>query len=127
MSQRKTDKSLVHILSKANNDTVNQVLQHPDSYRLQIIYTQINRNKNNQPSFKNYYFNYDPDLYFNPASMVKMPLAFLALEKLNTLANKGIDKYTPMAFDSSYAGQRPLYQDLTAQNNLPSVAHFIKR
>jgi len=127
LSQRKTDKSLVHILSKANNDTVNQVLQHPDSYRLQIIYTQINRNKNNQPSFKNYYFNYDPDLYFNPASMVKMPLAFLALEKLNTLANKGIDKYTPMAFDSSYAGQRPLYQDLTAQNNLPSVAHFIKR
>jgi len=127
MAQSKTDKFLADILTRATNDSVNKVLQNPDTYRLQIIYTQINRDKNNKPSFKNYYFNYNPDLYFNPASMVKMPLAFLSLEKLNTLREKGIDKYTPMAFDSSYAGQKPLYQDLTAANGLPSIAHFIKR
>ena len=127
MAQRKTDKFLSEIITKAGNDTVNQVLQNPETYRVQIIYTQINRDKNNKPSFKNYYFNYDPQFYFNPASMVKMPLAFLALEKLNTLQKAEIDKYTPMAFDSSYAGQKPLYQDLTAANGLPSMAHFIKR
>ena len=127
MAQPKTSKFLRNILTEANNPSLNPVLQNPQEYRLQIIYTQINRNKKNQPTFKNYYFNYDPQLYFNPASMVKMPLAFLALEKLNTLREKGLNKYTPMAFDSSYAGQKPLYQDITAENNLPSIAHFIKR
>jgi len=127
IAQRKTDKYLADILTKAGNDSVNRVLQNPEAYRVQIIYTQINRDKNNKPAFKNYYFNYDPDLYFNPASMAKMPLAFLSLEKLNALNKAGIDKYTPMAFDSSYAGQKPLYQDPTATNNLPSIAHFIRR
>jgi len=127
MAQQKTDKFLHDLLIKAGDDSVNKVLQNPGEYRVQIIYTQINRDKNNKPTFKNYYFNYDPYLYFNPASMVKMPLAFLALEKLNTLLNKGLDKYTPLAFDSSYAGQKPLYQDFTAENGLPSLAHFIKR
>ena len=127
MAQQKTDKFLQNIIGKANNNSVNKVLQKPGEYRVQIIYTQINRNKNNKPSFKNYYFNYDPYLYFNPASMVKMPLAFLALEKLNTLRDKGIDKYTPMAFDSSYSGQKAMYQDHSSETGLPSIAHFIKR
>jgi len=127
MAQQRTDKYLTDILTRAGNDSVNRVLQNPGTYRLQIIYTQINRDKNNKPSFRKYYFNYDPDLYFNPASMVKMPLAFLTLEKLNTLTKKRIDKYTPMAFDSSYVGQKPLYQDPSAANGLPSIAHFIKR
>ncbi len=126
-SQPRTDKLLAHILTQAGNDSLNKLIQNPGPYRLQIIYTQINRDKHNQPSFRNYYFNYDPQLYFNPASTVKLPLALLALEKLNTLQQKGIDKHTPMVFDSSFAGQKPLYHDSTAATSLPSVAHFIKR
>ena len=84
-TQPKTDKFLLNLLTKPGNNSINQVLESPDNYRLQIIYTQINRNKHNEPTFRNYFFHYDPDLYFNPASMVKMPLAFLALEKLTSL------------------------------------------
>lgn len=104
-----------------------QVLQHPDQYRLQIIYTQINRDQHSKPTFTSYYFHYDPAIYFNPASVVKMPLAFLALEKLTTLKQKGIDKYTTIQFDSSQSWQRPLYRDTSAANGLPTIAHFIKR
>jgi hypothetical protein len=43
-----------------------------------------------------------PAFYFNPASTVKMPLAFLSLEKLNKMHVKGVNKYTSMQFDSSY-------------------------
>jgi len=127
MSQARTDKYLAEILARAGNDSVNKILRNPETYRLQIIYTQINRDRHNKPSFHNYYFNYDPNLYFNPASMVKLPLAFLALEKLNTLNKKQIDKYTPVVFDSSYAGQKPLYQEPSSESGLPSIAHFIKR
>lgn len=127
MAQVKTDKFLQDLIRHANKREVNKVLQNVAEYRVQIIYTQINRDKKNRPSFTNYYFNYDPNLYFNPASMVKLPLAFLALEKLNSLNQIGIDKYTPLVFDSSYAEQKPLYKDLSTENGLPSIAHFIKR
>jgi hypothetical protein len=126
-AQPKTDTLLKNILSDGNSDLVTQVMQNADEYRLQIIYTKIDRGRNNKPVFKNYYYNYDPNLYFNPASTVKMPLAFLALEKLNKMKVKGVNKYTFMHFDSSYEKQTKLYSDSTSQNQLPSIAHFIKK
>jgi len=126
-AQPKTDNELLRILQTNAPSVLSTVLKDPTKYRCQIIYTQINRNKLNAPSFKNYYFNYDPSVYYNPASMVKMPLAFLSLEKLNQLKIKGVNKYTPILFDSSFPGQVTMYKDSTAANQLPSIAHFIKR
>src|SRR5690348_5370502 len=93
-AQPKTDAFLKNIL-ESNKDTLFQkVLCSPNEYRLQIIYTQINRDKNNKPSFKNYYFNVDSLFYFNPASTVKLPLAILSLQKFNELNIDGVNKYT---------------------------------
>lgn len=127
LAQSKTDEDLQQILQSNQTAVFQEVLQHPDTYRLQIIYTQINRDRHNKPGFTSRYFHYDPELYFNPASMVKMPLAFLALEKLNTLKEKGIDKYTTIQFDSSQPWQHPLYKDSSAADGRPTIAHFIKR
>lgn len=126
-SQSRTDKLLKDIFSAEKDSLFQSVIRNPEIYRYQIIYTQINRDKNNIPSFTNYYFNYDSLRYFNPASTVKMPLAFLSLEKLNTLKDKGIDKFTPMQYDSSYSRQTVLYKDSTAENGLPSIAQFIRK
>src|SRR5690606_35983719 len=98
----------------------------PLKYRLQIIYTQINRDKNNKPVLKNYYFNYDPELYFNPASMVKMPLAFLSLQKLNELNIAGLDRNAEMIFGKNQPWQTAMDIDTTAANGKPTIAHFIK-
>lgn len=125
--QSKTDSHLRKILNNNNDSLFQRVITHPDIYRLQVIYTEINRDKNNRPSFKNYFYHVDPDLYFNPASMVKMPLAFLSLEKLNKLKDKGIDKYTTIQFDSSQPWQKAMYKDSSATTGLPSIAHLIKR
>jgi hypothetical protein len=126
-AQTKTDTFLNNIFSKNDNKVFQQILQNAETHRLQIIYTQINRDKNNNPTFKNYYYNYNPEVYWNPASMVKLPLAFLALEKLNNMKVKGVNKYTPVQFDSSYEKQVALFTDSTSKNNLPSIAHFIKK
>lgn len=126
MTQSKTDVFLKDLLLKNKDSILQEVLLHPGEYRFQIIYTQINRNKNNNPVFKNYYYNVDPGLYFNPASTVKMPLAFLSLEKLNHMHIKGVNMHTPMLIDSSYAGQSSQYQDTTAKDGFPSLAQFIR-
>ncbi|MGH2642985.1 MAG: serine hydrolase [Chitinophagaceae bacterium] len=126
MAQAKTDIFLKDLLLKNKDSILQMILHHPEEYRFQIIYTQINRDRNNIPTFKNYYFNVDPLLYFNPASTVKMPLAFLSLEKLNRMHIKGVNKFTPMLIDSSYAGQTSQHQDTTSKDGYPSIAQFIK-
>ncbi len=126
-AQPKTDSLMLHIFDHTESIVAKRVLQNPANYRLQIIYTEIDRDKKNLPSFKNFYFNYDPESYFNPASMVKMPLAFLSLEKLNQLQQPGLNKYTRMQFDSNYIGQKPLIKDSTSETGFPSIANFIKR
>jgi hypothetical protein len=122
----RSDKLLEDIFAGEKDSLFQSVIRHPDIYRFQIIYTQINRDKNNIPSFTNYYYNYDSLRYFNPASTVKMPLAFLSLEKLNQLDNR-VNMFTPMQFDSGYSRQTILYRDSTAENGLPSIAQFIRK
>ena len=127
IAQSRTDKLLLDLFRPNKDSLFKSVIWNQDTFRYQIIYTQINRDKNNNPSFTNYYFNYDSLQYFNPASTVKMPLAFLALEKLNSLKDKGIDKFTPMQYDSGYSRQTILHKDSTAENGLPSIAQFIRK
>ena len=127
LSQPQTSRLLKNLLLSQPDTLLQKVLLHPEIYRFQIIYTQINRDKHNKPSFKNLYYNVDANSYFNPASTVKMPLAFLALEKLNKMNIDQVNKYTTMQFDSSYSNQTVEYKDSTAQNGLPSIAHFIKK
>src|SRR6187399_2238468 len=127
IAQSRTSKLLSDIFAAEKDNLLQSVIRNPEIYRYQIIYTQINRDKNNVPSFTNYYFNYDSLQYFNPASTVKMPLAFLALEKLKGLKQKGVNMFTPMQYDSGYSRQTILHKDSTAENGLPSIAQFIRK
>lgn len=76
-AQLKHDTLLKSILTSPPDSLLQAILSQPGTYRYQVIYTRIDRDKNNNPSFKNYYYNVDANRYFNPASVVKMPLAFL--------------------------------------------------
>ena len=115
------------ILSNIQDSVAKKVLANPKTYRYQLVYTKIDRDQNGVPHFTNYTLHADPENYFNPASMVKMPLAFLALEKLYELNQPGVNKFTTMQFDSNYQRQVAMYADSSAQNKKPSIAHFIKR
>jgi len=115
------------ILSGIQDSVTKKVLANPKTYRYQLVYTKIDRDQNGTPHFTNYTLHADPENYFNPASMVKMPLAFLAMEKLYELNLPGVNKYTTMQFDSNYQRQVAMYADSSAENKKPSIAHFIKR
>lgn len=118
---------LVENLMRADPDKFQYYLDHQEALEIQVIYTQINRDKNNVPSFKSFYFNVDSTRYFYPASTVKLPLVLLALEKIQALNIEGLDKYTPMFTDSVYSGQSSALRDSTSENGLPSVAHYSKK
>jgi hypothetical protein len=104
-----------------------KVLQNPDNYQVQILYTQVDRDENNMPSFNDFEFRLDDDKYFYPASTVKLPVAILALEWLGEKGIDGLTANSVMLTDSIRATQLPAYDDSTASNLLPSIAHYIKK
>lgn len=106
---------------------VTEVAKNPEKFELQVLYTQIDRDSSNQPSFKSYSFGVDPSTYFYPASTVKLPAAIIALEKLNQLNISGLDRNTPMLTDSAYSRQSAVYKDSTSESGLPSIGHYIKK
>ena len=126
-TQFRTDTLLENILRSDTSSVLQKMMADPVKYRIQIIYTQINRDANNRPDFKNYYYHVNRDFYFYPASTVKLPLALLSLEKLNRLGKRGVDKFTRMKFDSSYSGESALLMDSTSETGFPSIAQFIRK
>ena len=125
-AQQKTDPWLEKMMRSQASPLLRKILDQPDTFHYQLIYTQINRDKHNRPHFKNYYLHEDKDSYFNPASTVKMPVAFAALEKLNELHINGLDRNTPMLTDSSFSGQISVGKDSLSVNGFPSIAQYIR-
>jgi hypothetical protein len=104
-----------------------KVLANPDLYKVQILYSQIDRDKNNDPSWRNFDFRLDDEVYIYPASTVKLPIAILALEWLGEQQVLGLTADTPMLTDSVRPSQLPAWSDSTSANRLPSIAHYIKK
>ncbi len=123
---KKTDAFLEDLL-KSRPDEFSHIIENRDSFKVQIIYTQIDRTADNEPVFKPYYFNVDPDEYFYPASTVKMPVAVMALQRLNELRVYGLNSASSMISRSDFSGQTAVYNDPTTADGRPSVAHYIKK
>ena len=113
-------------LFRENPGIFDSILSNKENWNVQVIYTMIDRNAKNEPSLTTYTFNKNPG-YFYPASSVKLPIALLALQKLDALKRTGIDKQATMLTEAGYSGQTPVYNDPNTGNGRPSVAQYIKR
>jgi hypothetical protein len=122
----KTDSLLVELLQQ-NSQYFDSVLKNRKQWNVQIIYTQIDKGANGIPALKNYYFNENLHQYFYPASTVKLPVCLLALQRLNELKDKGIDKNTTMITEQGQPGQTPVYNDPTTPDGKPTIANYIKK
>lgn len=121
----KYDSTFLPALMKSKPEQFDSILTNSTQYRVQILYTQIDRDKRNRPSYTSYAYRLDPTEYFYPASTVKFPTALAALEKMNVL--KLPNKSTPMRLDSVRTDQTPVRNDVTSSNGTASVAHYLKK
>ncbi|WP_303312320.1 serine hydrolase [Hymenobacter sp. BT730] len=105
-----------------------EVVNHADKYELQIIYTQINRDQQNHPHFTQYNYHLNARQYFNPASLVKLPTAALALEKLHHLSKRELTRRTPMATGAAFRCQTTApYLPSADSDQVNTVGNYIKR
>jgi hypothetical protein len=121
---QKTDKELEKILKKSGKF---DAVLNTDKYEVQILYTQIDRDAQNRPTFKTLTYNSDPNRYFYPASTVKFPAVLLAFEKLNQLKIKGLDKNTPLTISKAFEEHEAVSSDSTSANGKASIGHFAKK
>ncbi len=121
-----TDQFLESLL-KQYPQYFDSILTNPKAYNVQIIYTQVDRGANGIPALKQHYFNVNRDNYFYPASTVKFPVSLLALQRLNELKDKGVDKNTTMLTQQAYSGQTAVLNDPTTIDGKPAIAQYIKK
>jgi hypothetical protein len=122
-----SNRGLVERLMRTEPAKFDDIIKNRHRYEVQILYTQIDRDENNRPSFKSFSFNLDSTEYFYPASTVKLPLVLLSFEKLNELKVDGLDMNTTIFHDSCYSGQISARMDSTSESGLPSVSHYSKK
>ena len=97
-------------------------------YELQVIYTQIDRDAANNPHFTAHTYHLNDQQYFNPASLVKLPVSILALEKLNDLARPGLTRRAIMATGTAYRCQTPIPFAAPADSDrAATIGNYIKR
>ena len=80
------------IKSSLNSDEfLSEILKNKEQYEIQVLFTEINRNKDGEPEFTDFQFQVDEEKYFYPASTIKLPIIVLTLNKINELRLEGID------------------------------------
>lgn len=129
---------LFPMLAKSQNNPIKKILKdHPEFFKevladnqqkeIQIIYSQINRDKNNIAKFKSFSFNADKIHYFYPASTIKLPTAIFALEKLNELNIQNLNLNTHLKIGKDFGKQTIVEEDTSSSDGLPSIANYIKK
>jgi hypothetical protein len=118
---------LIEDLLRARPEKFRMILENSDKYELQILYTQIDRDDSNRPRFIRYGYRLNPKAYFNPASLVKLPVVCLAFQKLNVLDIKGLDKYSRLRIDQTGPCPTGIERDATSADGFPTIAHLAKK
>ena len=74
-----------------NDEFLSKILKNKEQHEIQVIFTEISRNKDGEPIFKDFEFQVDENKYFYPASTTKLPIVVLTLDKINKLRSSGIN------------------------------------
>ena len=122
-----TEPGVVETILSAHPDWFEGVLEHAEEHRLQILYTRIDRDAANHPTFRSHGYRLTRDRYFYPASAVKLPVAALALEKLNDLAVPGLTRDTPLRIEAGTPAQTTVEADASKADGRPTIAQYIKK
>ena len=90
-------------------------------FELQVLYTRIDRRPGAAPLLTHFQYGLTPERWFAPASLVKLPVAALALERVRTLAGRGVSADTVFTLRGA-----PLCAQAAAAES-ESVARAIRR
>ena len=81
----------IELIIKKREPQLKPIYKNKENHNLQILYTKVVRDSLRMPSFIQYDYQADNNVYFYPASTMKLPIVALTLQKINELRNTGIN------------------------------------
>ncbi len=124
-----TSQNPLEQLMAGDNPKIQQVVKAGNPHEIQIAYTQITPKKGQAPQLTRWTYGLAEDRYFYPASTAKLPVALLALQKINALQAAGIpiDKTTPFRVYDPQSGAALQVADSSHPQGQLTIAHLIKK
>ncbi|MFT4534082.1 MAG: hypothetical protein ACJA1A_002171 [Saprospiraceae bacterium] len=121
-------KSTLEKIFDSGTEGFKKVISEKDKYEVQILFSPITESENGV-TVEDHFFNFRPDDYFYPASTVKMPVAFLALQKLEELQKAGVavNRNTHLTIDSLRTPQTAVSSDTSNETGFATIAHYIDK
>jgi hypothetical protein len=104
-----------------------QALKRAYAHEIEIIYTRVQRDAEDRPRLEHLRYRAEAWRYYYPASLVKLPLAALALEKIKRLGVPGLTRDTRLRIEGTGACQPLADTDSTSPTGYPSIAHYIRK
>lgn len=114
---------LLDKLLKNKNSLLNKVLDNPSKYQFQLIYVRVMKDEKGNIRFEKRDL-FQDKYYFNPASLIKFPLAVAALEKLSALKDSGVDLNTTINMHTCSCDYDT--DDYVKNNSNPCFGQFIR-
>ena len=81
----------IELIIKKREPQLKPIYKNKENHNLQILYTKVVRDSLGMPSFIQHDYQADNNVYFYPASTMKLPIVALTLQKINELRNTGIN------------------------------------
>lgn len=127
ISQQSMSDTFIYNLLQQCPDLFSNIQGNQEALGIQVIYTLIDRDKKGRPVFSSHRYGVDTARYYYPASTVKLPVAILALQRLNELKIPGLDKNSTMITGSAGGMQTEVCNDPSSPDGRPSIAHYVKK
>jgi hypothetical protein len=127
-SFKKDHNVLSELLNKSEDSLIQKIYSNKANHEIQILYTQIQRDSEGNPNFKEFSYQENPKRYFYPASTVKLPIAILALEKVRRLQMQGFEITPNSSFEILDQNQNTIsVLDSTHPRGKLTISHLIKK
>lgn len=125
---KKDHNVLTRLLNESEDSLIQKIRSNEAAHEIQILYTQIHRDREGNPIFKEFSYQENPKRYFYPASTVKLPVALLALEKVRKLQRQGLGISPRSPFEILDENQKTLaVLDSTHPEGKLTISHLIKK
>ncbi len=123
------DSKLLKLLFEKNAHRLDKWLNNAKNLRIQIIYTQISRDKRNRAFVQHHTWGLDTLEYLYPASIIKLPVVALALEYMHELQEDypSLNAFTCFrsgATNACHVGTE--WHEMSKRDGCVTLAHCIK-
>ena len=117
------------LILNSNTPEIRKIKNNLLKYQVQILYSSIKRDSLGKMLFEEFSYNLDNKNYYYPASTVKLPIAVLAIQKINYLKDQGLEISldTPFIVLDPKTDLNIINRDIIDSKGSLTIAHCIKK